>query len=154
MKDIYALLSLSILTILLIFVSFSRVLAIGGINPDLPVLLFAWLSSLRSSRRPDFLSFLFLSIIFIVFAFLITNFWLAEEIVLFAIFMIFFYVGKILTGNWLLDFVVLQIAGVAVFYLATSLILRTPFEFSYVLGEMAYNLAISLVLWPALRKIN
>ncbi len=140
--------------VLSVFLFFSRVFAVGGINPDWPLLFFSWLGGLSSRKKLHFWSFLFLAFSFLVLSFLISSFWAESYLLLFVIFLSFFYLGRTLTGNWFSDFLIFQIAGSVVFYLISYFVFKTPFSISFVFYEIFYDALISTIFWPVLKKIS
>ncbi len=140
-------------SVLIALVFVSRVFAIGGVNPDLPLLFFAWLSSFPSKKKVGFRSFLFLLVVFSCVVFFLGKFWLPEIAIFDIVVLDCFYASRFLTANWFLNFLILQIAAAFVFYGASALILRSPFIFPLVLLEAVYGIVISLIAWPIARKI-
>jgi hypothetical protein len=152
MKEIYVLSSFLAVSVVIAFVFVSRVLAIDGVNPNLPLLFFAWLSSFPPKKRIGFRSFLFLLVVFSCAVFFMGKFWLPEIIILDVVLFICFYASKFLTANWFLDFLIVQIAAALIFYGVSAVVVRSPFAFPLILLEMVYGIVISLVVWPIARK--
>lgn len=153
MKEMLPLISLALLSVLLAFVFVSRLFAIGGINPDLPLLFFALLMVLPPKRRMPPGHFFLLVAVFSAALFFLGTFWLPEVVVFAALLILFFLGSRFLPGNWFFDFLAIQIAAVFVFYAASAIILKSPFSLSLILLEILYNIALSLILWPIGRKI-
>ncbi len=153
MKDVYAL-SLSIFaSVLLAFVFTSRLFAIGGINPDLPLLFFVWLMILPAKKRMNPVSFFFTLAIFSGSVFFLGGFWMIEIILFAAVIALAFFGSRFLSGNWFLDFLAVQIVAAFAFYGISALVVKSPFLFSAVSYEVLYGIALSLIFWPIGRKM-
>ncbi len=153
MKEIYVLSSFLAASVVIAFVFVSRVLAIDGVNPDLPLLFFAWLSSFPPKKRIGPRSFLFLLVVFSCAMFFVGRFWLPEIVIFDAILFICFYASRFLTANWFLDFLIVQIAAVFIFYGVSAVLVRSPFIVQFVLLEAVYGIVLSLIMWPIAQKI-
>ncbi len=154
MKEIYVLSSFLAVSVVIAFAFVSRVFAIDGVNPDLPLLFFAWLSSFPPKKKIGFRSFLLLLVVFSCAVFFLGKFWLPEIAIFDVILLACFYASRFLTANWFLDFLIIQIAATFVFYGASALLVRSSFVFPLVCFEAVYGIVISLFVWPVMRKIT
>lgn len=140
-------LTLILLLAVLVLVFTSRLLALGGVNPDLPLIFFAWLLSAPSLRRMRFGSFSLLILLFLGFMALVSTFWLPEATLFGALVLAAFYPSTLLSGHRLFDFLIIQVVVSFVFYVLGVFIFHGAFPWVDILFEAAYGILLSLAAY-------
>ncbi len=153
MKEVYKPLLFLLLIAAAAFVFAYRLLAIGGINPNLPLIVFSLLASAPATRKMNFWEFLLLVVLFSGLLLLVSDLWTAEIAVFSALLVGAFYASRFLTGTWLYDFLIMQAAMSLVFYGLSALILRAPLVSGFIFYEIVYDTLLSLAAYPLLRKL-
>jgi hypothetical protein len=126
------------------FLQYERLLALGGINPNL-ILIFLLLFAFTLKET---VYFLFFSAFLFAITVLWGYFWIGEVILIFGLAFTARFLKNNFTGNMLLDFLLSTAVGTIVFYGIIALFSPTPFpNFILLFLETVYNILTGLFFW-------
>lgn len=152
MAETYKTLGLVLLLGFFVLLFTSRFLAIGGINPNVPLVFFAWLLSAPSLKRMKFMNFLLLLFLLVGFTAVISVFWVPEAALLAILLLAAFYPSTLLSGYRLFDFLAIQIVVCFAFYALAVLIFHGSFPVVGILLEAVYGIILSLTCYLFLHE--
>jgi len=137
-----------LIALICFFVQETRILAIGGINPNLILITFL----LAIFFQKNFFSLLFLMVAVSLIFFVFIKFWIISLLVLELAVIIFYLLKKFLTGYKILDFLIGIILISIFYYTIVAIFSSYYFTVWLVLGEILYNLILGLILWFGIGK--
>ncbi|MEK7169575.1 MAG: hypothetical protein AAB700_01910 [Patescibacteria group bacterium] len=136
---------------LLIFLGMTRILSLGGINPNLALIFFSGLllePYFKKRIKPGFLYIL------LFFAFEVTlilsDFWMLPWAILLLIILAIFFLRNFFTGRSFQDFLLAVGLGTVIFYGALKFTAGSVFAGGFVFGEVVYNLVLGSIFWLCL----
>lgn len=125
------------------FLFLSKTFAIGGINPNLPLVFFALFFVFFKGKNKFLYFLLFLVIFFLILYYSGGGIFLWRELLLFAsILIILFFVNKFFTGHWYIDGIILVAIFCLLFYGIKGLIFGSPFLIAMLIKEIIYDYLI------------
>ena len=136
---------------LLIFLETTRILSLGGINPNLALIFFSGLilePYFNKRIKPGF--FYVLLIFAFAVSLILSDFWMVPWIVLFLIILAAFFLRNLFTGRPFLDFLLVVGLGTVVFYGALKFAAGSVFAGGFIFGELVYNIVLGAIFWLCL----
>ena len=136
---------------LLIFLGMTRILSLGGINPNLVLIFFSGLllePYFKKRIKPGF--FYILLIFAFAVSLILSDFWVISWVVLFLIILAVFFLRGLFTGRPFPDFLLVIGLGTIIFYGVLKFVTDSVFAGGFVFGEVVYNLVLGSIFWLCL----
>lgn len=127
-----------------------RLLSIGGINPNL-LLVLALVFAFTEEKLGVIIP-LFLATALIIFTW--TPFWIFEALAVLLIAFIIYLIKKFFTGNKLADFLIVIFLISGIFYAVIDINHLSLLSFKLIVWEMLYNLILGVIGWLGLRLLG
>lgn len=148
MADLIRFILVLLVAALLVFLGGARFLSVGGVNPNLILILFCGLIFIPFlKRRVKFGYFVVLLLFSFLVGSFIFDFWLIPWLTLAAVILGIYFLRNFLTGRPLLDFLIGLSFGVVVFYAVLRFFTGGAFLFDFLFWEIVYDLFLGVVLW-------
>ena len=132
----------------LIMLQTSRLLSLGGINPNLIFVFFSGLLLAPAFRKRVKFGFLSALLAFIlILSFVISGFWAVSWIILAAFVFLIRFLRNFLTGRPFPDFLLVLGLGTPIFYGFLKIATGGIFAGGFVAWEVVYNLVLGVIFW-------
>ena len=148
MKDIWKIVGFIFMLGAAMFLSATRLLSVGGIAPDLVLLLFLLLFFRTAiGRRLSLREEIFLVLVFVALTFVVWPFWMLPAVLLAAVVLGIYLFARKVTGDAFWDFSLSLFFGTLVFYALSTLVLSRSFPPFSIGGDFLLTFAWGVILW-------
>ncbi|MFA6407162.1 MAG: hypothetical protein WCV80_00450 [Candidatus Paceibacterota bacterium] len=141
---------LFLLSVFFFFLQQGGFLSIGGVIPNLILLLFLAYIFIGVVS----LALFFFGIAFIVLTLVWVPFWLPEILILLLTLLCIILLRRFFTGNPHIDFFISIVVGTFLFYGLLSLFSISVFSFGSITRELVYSGVIGVCLWMAVKRFG